>query len=337
MRRVLATVLGAALGRLVRGGGRRPPAEPPPEPPPRPPGPAQIGGADAGAREPSARSELPIAALLLLAGAAGVAAVVVYALGADTQALGIALGLCLAAIAGAAGLAGTHLLPGRQVVEPREPPASPAGQRAAEAAVAATGAGITRKRLLLGASGVAGAGLAGALIAPAASLGPAVGDRIKDTPWAPGVRLVDAEGRPIAAASIVVGGFLTAYPEGADRNDLGSPVVVVRLDPEEVDLPPERRDWAPLGILAYSKICTHAACAVSLFRYPSFPSRSPEPGLVCPCHYSTFDPRTGGTVTFGPAGRPLPQLPLDLTPDGHLVARDDFPDQIGPSYLRVRR
>jgi ubiquinol-cytochrome c reductase iron-sulfur subunit len=335
VRRVLATVLGAALGRLARGGRHRPSAEPPPEPPP--PGPAQIGGEDPGGREPSPRSELWIAALLLLAGAAGVAAVAVYAAGADTQALGIALGVCLGAIAGAAGLAGTHLLPGREVVEPREPPEAPAEERAAEAALAATGAGITRKRLLLGASGVAGAGLAGALIAPAASLGPAVGDRIRETPWAPGVRLVDAEGRPIAAASLVVGSFVTAYPEGADRNDLGSPVVVVRLEPEEVDLPPERRDWAPLGILAYSKICTHAACAVSLFRHPSFPSRSPEPGLVCPCHYSTFDPRTGGTVTFGPAGRPLPQLPLGLTPDGHLAARGDFPDQIGPSYLRVRR
>ena len=27
------------------------------------------------------------------------------------------------------------------------------------------------------------------------------------------------------------------------------------------------------------------------------------PALVCPCHYSTFDPATGGTVIFGPAGR----------------------------------
>ena len=32
--------------------------------------------------------------------------------------------------------------------------------------------------------------------------------------------------------------------------------------------------------------------------------------LVCPCHYSTFDPATGGTVTFGPAGRDLPMLPI---------------------------
>ena len=68
-----------------------------------------------------------------------------------------------------------------------------------------------------------------------------------------------------------------------------------------------RRD----GIVAYSKICTHAGCAVSLYRVPTFAPVEPKPALVCPCHYSTFDPATGGDVLFGPAGRPLPQLPLD--------------------------
>ncbi len=105
--------------------------------------------------------------------------------------------------------------------------------------------------------------------------------------------------------------FRPRFRKGADQEDLGSPVVVVRVNPATLKLPPERAGWAPEGILAYSKICTHAACAISLFRDPLSPStESRGPALVCPCHYSTFDVLDGGSVEFGPAGRPLPQLPL---------------------------
>ena len=98
-------------------------------------------------------------------------------------------------------------------------------------------------------------------------------------------------------------------------------------------LPPERRDWAPEGILAFSKICTHAGCAVSLFRSPKSPSTTASgPALVCPCHYSTFDVTRGGKVTFGPAGRPLPQLPLRIEDDGRLVAAGELSDKPGPAW-----
>ena len=52
--------------------------------------------------------------------------------------------------------------------------------------------------------------------------------------------------------------------------------------------------------------------------------------------YSTFDPYTGGTVTYGPAGRPLPQLPLMVDGDGHLRAAGNFSARVGPSWLNVR-
>ena len=57
---------------------------------------------------------------------------------------------------------------------------------------------------------------------------------------------------------------------------------------------------------------------------------------MCPCHYSTFDPFTGGTVTYGPAGRPLPQLPLMIDADGHLRAAGTFSARVGPSWWNVR-
>ena len=62
----------------------------------------------------------------------------------------------------------------------------------------------------------------------------------------------------------------------------------------------------------------------------------PDPALVCPCHYSTFDPSTGGTVLYGPAGRPLPQLPLVIDARGELRAGGNFSGQVGPSWWNVR-
>ena len=62
----------------------------------------------------------------------------------------------------------------------------------------------------------------------------------------------------------------------------------------------------------------------------------PKDALVCPCHYSTFDPFTGGTVIYGPAGRPLPQLPLEIDGDGNLRAAGNFSARVGPSWWNVR-
>ena len=90
------------------------------------------------------------------------------------------------------------------------------------------------------------------------------------------------------------------------------------------------------GIVAFSKSCTHAGCAVSMFDSPKYDPPSPEARLVCPCHYSAFDPAAGGTVVYGPAGRPLPQLPLALAADGTLVAAGELSAPPGPSWPRVR-
>ncbi|HEY7632232.1 MAG TPA: Rieske (2Fe-2S) protein, partial [Thermoleophilaceae bacterium] len=96
-------------------------------------------------------------------------------------------------------------------------------------------------------------------------------------------------------------------------------------------------NWAPQGILAYSKICTHAGCALGLYRKPTFPPVEPGSALVCPCHYSTFDVTDGGTVLFGPAGRPLPQLPLMVDREGNLRAAGNFSGPVGPSWWGVRK
>jgi ubiquinol-cytochrome c reductase iron-sulfur subunit len=197
-----------------------------------------------------------------------------------------------------------------------------------------SGSRFTRRRLVK----VAGTGAVGALglaaLTPALSLGPVfANDALLRTPWKRGRRLVDEGGRPLAAGEVTEESFFTAYPEGANREQFGAPLVLVRLPLEQIR---ERRDWAPQGIVAYSKICTHAGCAIALYRKPTFADVEPKPALVCPCHYSTFDPADAGKVLFGPAGRALPQLPLLVDPGGHLRAAGTFSGPVGPSWWGVR-
>jgi ubiquinol-cytochrome c reductase iron-sulfur subunit len=291
----------------------------------------------AGERDP--RSEWIVLALLLAAALAAAGFVVVYAfnhLSHQTQYLGLALGLAFAFVAAALVVTGKRLVVSEELAE-EYPVPHPETQEEIEQIVDESGDRFTRRRLLIGAGTAAGAAIGAALVAPALSLGPFLDtDPLYETPWRRGVRLVDEAGRPLLLDDVERETFYTAYPQGADREQLGAPLVVVRFAPAQLHLPAERRDWGPGGVVAFSKICTHAGCAIALFRKPTFPVVEPGPALVCPCHYSTFDPTRAGKVIFGPAGRPLPQLPLALGADGELRAAGNFSGPIGPSWWGVR-
>jgi ubiquinol-cytochrome c reductase iron-sulfur subunit len=101
--------------------------------------------------------------------------------------------------------------------------------------------------------------------------------------------------------------------------------VLLRMDPADIIPGPGRENWDVNGIVAYSKICTHVGCPISL-------NERTTHHLLCPCHQSTFDLADSGKVLFGPAGRHLPQLPLGVDADGYLVARSDYPEPVGPSF-----
>jgi ubiquinol-cytochrome c reductase iron-sulfur subunit len=290
---------------------------------------------------PDRPAELAVIALLLGAAACAVIFIVVYAVNPSgrTQLLGLSLGLALALIAAALIVAAKRLIVTEHVEEsyPYPDPGDPPEQERLVQIVEESGSRFTRKRLLTGAAGAAGAALGAALIVPAAGLGPVLDtESLYYSPWRRGRRLVDNTGRPYRADDIERGSFYTAFPEGADPEQLAAPIVVVRLRPSDLELPAGRAHWAPDGIVAYSKICTHAGCAIALYRKPLFPPAEPEPALVCPCHYSTFNPATGGTVIFGPAGRPLPQLPLQVDVAGSLRAGGNFSAPVGPSFWGVR-
>ena len=319
-----------ALLAIINGFRRRRSEEPPgPSGPIVSPGPPAPRGA-----------ELAVAALLLVAALLGVGFMFVYAtesVGNRTQWEGLTLGGAFLFLAIALITAGKHLVPEEEVEEDYHDPEHPSEEEAIDQIVRESGSRITRKKLLITAGGAAGAAVGLAAITPALTLGPLLDtDELRDTPWRRGLRLIGDDGKPMFADRVEEETFYTAFPEHAKRDLLGAPVVVVRLPPAQLKLPPERAQWAPMGIVAFSKVCTHAGCAIALYRKPTFAPTQPRPALVCPCHYSTFDPARGGEVIFGPAGRPLPQLPLMVGSDGVLRAGGNFSGQVGPAYGTVR-
>lgn len=283
------------------------------------------------------RAETAVAVLLMLAALFGLGFTAVYVvLDANTQLLGVAMGAALILLAAAAIIAGKLVVPQETAVEERGALLDEQQTETVVEIIESGGEGISRRVLLIGAGGVAGAAMVTAAATPLASLGPTL-NALHQTPWARGIRLVDDQGTPYRADDIQIGAFYTALPEHSDPEAFGAGLLVVRLPPTFIHLPAARRAWAPSGILAYSKICPHAGCAISLYRYPTYAPTSQQPAFTCPCHYSTFLPGEGGRLVFGPAGRSLPQLPLMIDSDGYLRAAGPFHEDIGPSWWGVHR
>ncbi|HTW12177.1 MAG TPA: Rieske 2Fe-2S domain-containing protein [Solirubrobacteraceae bacterium] len=283
-------------------------------------------------------AETTVALLLLLAAACAFAFTAVYIVaGLNDQLLGLSIGVAFALLAAAAIVAGKFVVPQETRVEERIPTEPEVAEQLVDM-VQEGGQGVSRRTLLTGGACLAGAAMTTAAVAPLASLGPRL-TAIHETPWHRGVRFVDLQNAPLKADEIQIGSFYTAMPEGAYWEQLGAPLLVVKLPPHYLHLPSSRpaAEWAPNGILAFSKICPHAACAISLYRYPTFaPTSNVQPAFTCPCHYSTFLPGEGGKLVFGPAGRPLPQLPVMIDADGYLRAGGGFDEDVGPAWFDVR-
>jgi ubiquinol-cytochrome c reductase iron-sulfur subunit len=283
-------------------------------------------------------SELFAVLLLLAATVCAVAFIVVYVLDrlpAHTQLLGLTLGLACLFVAAALIVTAKRLLVNEEL-EDDYPVEEHVDEQETVVQIVAD-SGFSRRRFLKLGLLAAGGALTAAILTPIASLGPAIDmARFYATPWRRGRRLVDEHGRPYKASDIEEKNLYTAFAEGSDKEAIGASLVLVRLPQDQLRLPGGLSGYAADGIVAFSKVCTHAGCAISLYRAPLFPPNDPGPALVCPCHYSTFDPARGGKVTFGPAGRKLPMLPLMIAPNGELRAKGNFDEPVGPSWWGVR-
>lgn len=98
-------------------------------------------------------------------------------------------------------------------------------------------------------------------------------------------------------ASIGAGATIPfAYP------DARSPAVLIRLaEPAVGGVGPNRE------IVAYSTLCTHKGCPVWY--------KPAHRLLICPCHWSTFDPAKAGMLVIGQASQHLPQIELRVAQD----------------------
>ncbi|MCG7526119.1 Rieske (2Fe-2S) protein [Streptomyces sp. OfavH-34-F] len=163
-------------------------------------------------------------------------------------------------------------------------------------------------------------------------LGPLPEDKLRKTLWAKGKQLVNMNTmQPLRPEDVVVGSLTFAMPEGLeeDAHDFQTQIakaalMIVRIEPDDIKDKRER-EWAHEGIVAFSKICTHVGCPISLYEQQTH-------HVLCPCHQSTFDLSDGARVIFGPAGHALPQLRIGVNSEGNLEALGDFEEPVGPAF-----
>ena len=290
----------------------------------------------------------------------GVGGQTIVGLGASNVALGLALGFALLFIGVGVIQWARKLMADEELSEERHPASSSEEDRAATLAALQAGieeSGITRRPLIrntlllsvgmLGLPAIVSLRDLGKLPDQLenASSDPSKRTGLRYTVWDRGVRVVrDVVGTPIRPGDLEIGDLVNAEPEDVFNLKNGKPVpeedvlegadaqnakakaatVLLKMDPADI-VNPVTFNWSYQGIVAYSKICTHVGCPISL-------NERTTHHLLCPCHQSTFDLADGGKVVFGPAGHHLPQLPLGIDSEGYLVALSDYPEPVGPSY-----
>jgi ubiquinol-cytochrome c reductase iron-sulfur subunit len=201
----------------------------------------------------------------------------------------------------------------------------------ASAIVERGGMEVKRRKVLGGLFALGSAVMGLVLLFPLIrSLGPKPGRVLFETNWTKGARLVTVDGRQVTVDDLVTGGVLTVFPQGF-AGESPDQTILIRLneqgpdDPPYVLAPPGKTSWGVQGYVAYSKMCTHLGCPVGLYQEQT-------QQLVCPCHQSIFNVRAGAVPEFGPAPRPLPQLPLAVDAAGYLVANGGFDQAVGPGF-----
>lgn len=309
-----------------------------------------------GDKDPKAarRSEIIVVTLFIISILGTIGMLVAYfALPQDTSISGVgaqnlALGLGLAFALLGIGLGAIHwaksLMSDHEVVEDRHATESSPEVRAEAIQKLQDGvadAGIERRGVLKGAA------ISALALFPLSLAVPLIGeigddwdiDKFRRTIWGPGVRLAtDPTNRLIKASDVTIGSAYHVIPYEEDIPEDVRPgthgwidekskaiVLMVRLDPSDLKEADDRKDWSHEGIVAYSKVCTHVGCPVALYERQTH-------HLLCPCHQSTFDMADGAKVVFGPAKRPLPQLPITVDDEGYLIAQSDFTEPVGPSF-----
>ena len=247
-------------------------------------------------------------------------------------ALGSAMTVAFLSVAVGAVIWVRRLMPDVELTEERHPLASsPENRQAFEKTFmeGAEASGFIKRPLIRRTLIAATVPLALAPIVLLRDMGPLPGTSLRHTVWRKGLRLlVYGSNRPLKPEEFdTAGGLITVVPDGYQDNQdelAKATAILIKFYPGQLR-PPTNMSWTVQNIVCYSKICTHVGCPVALYEQTTH-------RILCPCHQSTFDATRGALVTFGPAPRPLPQLPLAVDSEGFLVANGDFDEPVGPSF-----
>jgi ubiquinol-cytochrome c reductase iron-sulfur subunit len=247
-------------------------------------------------------------------------------------ALGISMSVAFLGLAFGATIWVRRLMPTVEIAEERHPMASAPADRQAFKETFIEGAEASQfvKRPLLRRTLIAATlPLVAAPVVLLRDMGPLPGTTLRHTVWRKGMRLLTyGANTPIRPGDFSSpGGMITVVPDGYQDNPnalAAATAIIIKFQPGVLQKPTVM-NWTVDGIVAYSKICTHVGCPAALYEQTTH-------HILCPCHQSTFDAPRGATVLFGPAPRPLPQLPITTDAQGYLVAQSDFHEPIGPSF-----
>src|SRR6516164_4264438 len=257
----------------------------------------------------------------------------------------LALGLSMSVAFMAMGVGATiwvrTIMPDVEQVEERHPLHGSDEEREAFAKTFNEGAeasGFTKRPLLRRTLIAASVPLAVAPLVVLRDMGPLPGTSLRHTVWRKGTRMVIyGPNTPLRAADFSIPGqMITVAPEGYTENQdvLAKAVTIIIkfapgvLVPNRPGQPGTIMNWTVDNIVAYSKICTHVGCPVALYEQTTH-------HILCPCHQSTFDATNGAQILFGPAPRPLPQLPIGVDSEGFLIATSDYHEPVGPAFWEL--
>jgi ubiquinol-cytochrome c reductase iron-sulfur subunit len=276
-----------------------------------------------------------------------------------TPIIGFTFGLAVLAVGMGVIAYSKKLLPEDLTIQQRhDGRSSEVDRRTAAARLVQTGqqSGIARRKLIIRSVGAAGGVLGlGVLVA-------AFGGLVKN-PWKEGpdsallvtdwkspngerVYLRSNTGVPdevvlVKAGDLAPGAMETVYPfresERSNPEALAevlrssdSPVMLIHLRPNvNVIKRAGQEDFNYGSLFAYSKICSHMGCPTSLYEDQTM-------RILCPCHQSQFQANEYAKPVFGPAARPLAQLPITVDDQGYLYARSDFIEPVGPGFWERR-
>ncbi len=261
-----------------------------------------------------------------------------------TPLLGFTLGGALLLIGAGLVLWSRDLMPHEVSIQARHEGASPEIERLATAATLQQGAdsiGIGRRtmirRSLMGAGGLFG------LVLVVPIVGGMIKNPYKDnglyyTSWRKNMRLVRLNGTPIRPSDMEPGSLESVFPglKGSMTPNIiaDSATMLIRMHQDQADkfqARPGQEDFRWNEYVAYTKICSHLGCPVSLYEQQTG-------RILCPCHQSQFDVTRDAKPIFGPATRSLASLPIELDDDGYFIARSDYKEAVGPAFWdRERR